>query len=292
MGQLAQAAQGVQLTQARPQDGIQRILNKAWPRIAAVMPAHLSSERLFQMALSSINQTPKLAECTPASILACLMKCSANGLEPSNVDGMGRAYIVPYNNKKTGRMEATFILGYKGIIELAHRSGKLLNIHAQAVYKGDTFDPWEDESGQHFSYRPNLAGDVEHAPENLTFVYVTATLKDGGRVFEYMSKAEVDKIRKRSRASNSGPWVTDYEAMALKTVIKRSARYLPMSTEAAGAVAADGTTPNYAEVFAPVAPAQADEEPREEPAQEVEAQEVAADEIEISPEDIPFPGEE
>lgn len=295
MGQLAQAAQGAQLAQARPQDNIKTLLNKAWPRIAAVMPGHMSSERLYQLALSAINQTPKLVECTPASILSCLMKCSANGLEPSNVDGLGRAYIVPYFNRKAGKMEATFILGYKGVIELAHRSGKLLNIHAQAVYRGDTFEYWEDESGQHFSYRPNLTDSAEHTPDNLTHVYVTAALKDGGRVFEHMTKAEVDAIRKRSKASNSGPWVTDYEAMALKTVIKRSARYLPMSTEAASVVAADETTPNYNSVFNPVveqpAPAQVEADTGE-IIEEAQAQEVEADEIEIAAEDIPFPGEE
>ena len=248
MGQLAQATRGQSLQKAAPADGIQRMLSHAWPRIAAVMPKHMSSERLYQLAISTINQTPKLAECDSASLLSCVMKCSALGLEPSAVDGLGRAYILPFRNH--GRMQATFILGYKGIIDLARRSGQLRSIHAQAVYQGDTFEYWEDEGGQHLKYRPNLS--VERRPETMTDVYMTAKLSDGGFVFEHMTKAEVDAIRKRSKSPNNGPWVTDYEAMALKTVIRRSARYLPMSTEAQQAIAADETTPDYREQLVPI----------------------------------------
>lgn len=299
MGSIAQAAQGQQLAAARPQDGIQRLLQHAWPRIEQVMPKHMSSERLYQLAISTINQTPRLAECDSASLLSCVMKCSALGLEPSAVDGLGRAYILPFRNK--GRMQATFIIGYKGLIDLARRSGQLRSIHAQAVYEGDEFDYWEDELGQHFSFRPNRAAD--HSPERLTDVYVTAQLVNGGRVFEHMTKAEVDAIRKRSRSANNGPWVTDYEAMALKTVIRRSARYLPMSTEAQEAVAADETTPDYSGVISPVIEPVAAPEPEigavDAPVGvDAETGEIGANsapetpvEYELADEDIEFPGE-
>lgn len=296
MGQLAQAAQGKSLAKAAPQDGIQRMLQHAWPRIEKVMPKHMSSERLYQLAVSTINQTPKLAECDSASLLSCVMKCSALGLEPSAVDGLGRAYILPFRNGKTKRMEATFIIGYKGLIDLARRSGHLVSIHAQAVYQGDTFEYWEDETGQHFTFRPNRS--AEHRPDLLTDVYVLARLVGGGMVFEHMTKAEVDAIRARSKSKDSGPWVTDYEAMALKTVIRRSARYLPLSTEAQEAVAADETTPDYNGVLSPVI---AEPEPQPEPQPEVvqvpegvdpETGEIAEPyEIEIADEDIAFPGE-
>lgn len=237
-------APNVQLAQARPQDGIQALLRNNWDRISAVMPRHMTSERLFQLTVSAINQTPKLAACSPASLLSCVMKCSALGLEPSAVDGLGRAYILPYGN------QATFILGYKGIIDLCRRSGQLKSIHAQAVYSGDEFSFWEDETGQHFKFQPGR--DVPHLPEMLTDVYVAAHLMDGGVVIERMTKDEVEAIRQRSRAKNNGPWKTDYEAMALKTVIRRAAKYLPMSTQAQEAVAADETTPDYSGIFNPV----------------------------------------
>ena len=306
MGQIAKATQGQALQKAAPQDGIQRMLQHAWPRIAAVMPKHMSSERLYQLAVSTINQTPKLAECDSASLLSCVMKCSALGLEPSAVDGLGRAYILPFRNH--GRMQATFIIGYKGLIDLARRSGQLVSIHAQAVYKGDEFDFWEDEDGQHFKFRPNR--DAKHKPENLTDVYVSANLVNGGKVFEHMTKAEVDAIRKRSKSANNGPWVTDYEAMALKTVIRRSARYLPMSTETQEAVAADETTPDYSGILNPIIEQPAPVEVAPLAAQDAEIQadvapvgvdpetgEIGPDfdptavGIDIADEDIPFPDE-
>lgn len=242
MGQLAQQAQAAQLAPATPQSDFKSILKSQWPKIQQVMPKAMNQERMFQLAVSAYNSTPKLAECSPVSVLSCVMKCASLGLEPSAVDGLGRAYILPYHNRKTRRMEAQFMLGYKGMIDLARRSGELRSIHAQAVYEGDAFSNWEDETGQHFRYE-NM--DVGHDQGRLTHVYVNAQLADGGFVFEVMTKREIDAIRARSKAKDYGPWVTDYEAMALKTVIRRSFRYLPVSVEAKGAAAADETTPDY-----------------------------------------------
>lgn len=242
MGQIARQAQAAQLAPAKPQNDFKSTLEKYWPRIQQVMPRTMSPDRMFQLAMSAYNSTPKLAECSPASVLSCVMKCAALGLEPSAVDGLGRAYILPYRNGKTRRMEAQFMLGYKGMLDLARRSGEVRSIHAQAVYMGDEFSNWEDETGQHFRFVNN---DVDHSPDRLTHVYVNAQLKDGGFVFEVMTKREVDAIRARSKAKDYGPWVTDYEAMALKTVIRRSFRYLPVSVEAKSAASADETTPDY-----------------------------------------------
>lgn len=248
MGQLAQAAQGTQMKAARPQDDFKSLLKSQWPRIQAVMPKAMNPERMMQLAISAYNTTPHLSECSTVSVLSCVMKCAALGLEPSAVDGLGRAYILPYKNH--GKYQAQVIIGYKGMVDLARRSGEIRSIHAQAVYKGDDFQHWEDETGQHFRFNPDR--DANHAPENLTDVYVCAHLKDGGFVFETMTKKEVDAIRNRSKASQNGPWVTDYEAMALKTVIRRSFKYLPVSTEAKQAAAADETTPDYSAVLHPV----------------------------------------
>lgn len=138
MGQLAQATQGQQLQAApAPTHTIQDIIKSQWSKIEAVMPKHMSSERLYQITISAINHEPKLMQCDVTTLLSCVMKCSALGLEPSSVDGLGRAYILPFNNKKARKMEATFILGYKGMIELARRSGQIKDLSARAVYDGD-----------------------------------------------------------------------------------------------------------------------------------------------------------
>ena len=256
MGAIAQQAQQRQLTTLSPQKSLQQVLQRSWDRIAAVMPREMNEQRLYQMFVSAINREPKLAECTVESVLSCFMRCTSLGLEPSNVNGLGMAYILPYGNKnyRTGQSEATLIIGYKGMIELARRSGDLKSIHAQAVYEGDEFDYWEDETGQHFKFKANRA--AEHAPDKLTDVYVNAQLLNGGFVFEHMTRAEVDAIMRRSSSAKAKttPWKTDYEAMALKTVIRRSFKYLPVSTEARTAAESDGTTPDYSDVFTPTFP--------------------------------------
>ena len=239
MGQLTKARAAMQKTPSGPV-AFKDILRSQWPRMAAVMPRHMNSERMFQLAVSCYNQTPELAECSPQSILSCLMKCSALGLEPSAVDGLGRAYILPYYNKKSGRKEAQLIIGYKGMLDLARRSGRIRDISARAVHEGDEF-----------RYEYGLHEDLVHIPSTesptdrpLTHVYMVAHFNDGGHYIEVMSKAEVDEIKKRSKASKYGPWVTDYVSMALKTVIRRGMRMMPMSVEQAQAVYADETTPD------------------------------------------------
>ena len=166
MGQIAQQAQGRQMVEMTPKKNLQMLMKKSWPRIASVVGNNMSPDRLYQMCVSAINKTPKLAECSPQSVLSCFMTCSALGLEPSNVDGLGRAYVLPFRNKKTGGMEATFIMGYRGMIDLARRSGQLVDISARAVHKGDEF-----------SYSYGLNEDLHHVPcanpGELTHVYLS-----------------------------------------------------------------------------------------------------------------------
>ena len=249
MGQIAQAAQGAQLAPMNPKKHLKEVLERSWPRIAAVMPKEMTSERLLQMYVSTINREPALANCTVESVLSCFMRCTALGLEPSNVNGLGMAYILPFGNKnyQTGQKEATFILGYRGIIELARRSGQLRDISARAVHEGDEFD---------FAY--GLNERLHHVPcakpGQLTHVYAAAHFKDGGHYMLVMSRDEIDAAMKRSPSARrqSSPWHTDFEAMAKKTVIRRAAPYLPLSVETKQAIAADDTTPDYSALFRPV----------------------------------------
>lgn len=243
MGQLSQATQGQQLQAVSQQhNGMKDMLTAAWPRIQAVMPKHMNPERMYQIALSAINTTPKLAECAPATILSCVMKCSALGIEPSAVDGLGRAYILPYRLKQG--MQAQLILGYKGMIDLARRSGEIKDISARAVYEGDEF---EYSFGFDETLRHHPVAREHKQGEKPTHVYMVAHFKDGGHYMDVMTLQEVEAIRKRSKAANNGPWVTDYEAMAKKTVIRRAFPYLPVSIEAQNAAASDETSGGFVE---------------------------------------------
>lgn len=270
MGQLATQAQNAQMQTMNPQKNMKSLLERSWPRIAAVIGNNLSPQRLYQMYVSTINREPQLANCGVESVLSCFMKCAALGLEPSNVDGLGRAYILPYGNKnyRTGQKEATLIIGYKGMIDLARRSGQIRDISARAVHEGDEF-----------AYSYGLNEDLRHVPcakpGKLTHVYMIANFKDGGHYFQVMNADEIEAAAKRSPSYGKAvsPWKSDYEAMAKKTVIRRAFPYLPVSVEARDAAASDDQTPDYSDVLAPaindamtptidVDPAQEEEQPQ------------------------------
>lgn len=296
MGQLAQAAQGRTLQKANPTADFKQVLASQWGRIQEVLPKTMSAERFFQLAVSAYNSEPKLAECSVVSVLSCVMKCAALGMEPSAVDGLGRAYILPFFNRKTGGTEATFILGYKGMLDLARRSGELKSISARAVYEGDEF-----------SYSYGLSEDLHHVPmhqsDTLTYAYCVAHFKDGGHYFNVLSRKDIEAARKASKAGNSGPWVTNYDAMAIKTAVRRAFPYLPVSVVAQEAAAADEQTPDYSAVLRPTFAADATESALQ-PEFEPEAPPLGVDtitgeigpkngptepETELADEDIPFP---
>lgn len=261
MGQLATQAQNMQMQAMNPERDIRDMVRSSWPQIEKVIGGNLKPDMLLQYCISSINREPQLRNCTPVSVLSCFMQCAALGLKPSNVDGLGQAYILPYSNKnhKGGQPDATFVIGYKGMIALARRSGQLKSIHAQAVYQGDEFDYWEDETGQHFKFRATRG--VPHTEATLTDVYVNAQLLPAGSVFVHMTKEEVEAVKRRSPAGNKGPWRTDYEAMALKTVVRRSFKWLPVSVEAQSAAVSDETTPDYSDLFRPLPDDAVDDSP-------------------------------
>jgi recombination protein RecT len=192
----------------------------------SVLPKHCTAERMSRVALGAIRQTPALAKCTPASLVNAVMQAAALGLEVN--DGTGRAYLVPYKD------EATLIVGYRGLLELAYRSGAIKSVTVREVYDGDRFvlSFGLEEKCEH------VPGDSTD-PAAITHVYAIIRYKDGGHHLEVMTRAQVDDIRKRSRAGQSGPWVTDYAMMSRKTVLRRALRYAPISVELQQAISVD-----------------------------------------------------
>lgn len=239
MGEIAKAQGAVR------QDGgtdFKALLERCAPQFRAVMPKAMTPERMIQIGAAAYKQTPKLSECSTASVLSCIMTACALGVEPSAVDGMGNCYVIPRKNGRTGRMEAQFLLGKNGMVELALRSGNVKAIRTQCVYQGDTFWMRDGQSGLEWGFEPDLT--ASHADSDLELVYLTAELADGTRAFDYMTRAEVDAVKGRSQAK-TGPWVTDYAAMAEKSVIRHAfnRRVLPVTAAAQRAISADGTVP-------------------------------------------------
>lgn len=203
-----------------------------------VLPRHVTAGRLARVALGSIRRTPKLGECSPRSLIASIMEASVLGLE---IGTLGAAYLVPFRDKRRG-MEATLIVGYRGLIDLARRSGQIVSIHAYAVVNGSDLDGvvLRDSDGDHFRYALGLEPTVEHVPAPevdrtdprlISHAYAVAKLVGGGTQFVVLTRAEIEQVRKQSRAGRSGPWVTHWIAMALKTAVRRLAKFLPMSVE-------------------------------------------------------------
>lgn len=201
-------------------------------QLALAVPKAMTAERLVRIVLTECRKTPELRETTPASFLGAVLQCAQLGLEPGGA--LGHCYLLPYWDRKKGVKNCQLIVGYRGMIDLARRSGQIVSLCAYVVHEKD-----------HFSWRLGLDPNIEHIPSPeadrgaMTYVYAVAKLKGGGVQFEVMSRAEVEAVRKQSKAGGSGPWVTHFSEMAKKTAIRRLFKYLPVSIEAARAVEFD-----------------------------------------------------
>jgi recombination protein RecT len=207
-------------------------LQRMKPQVAMALPKNLDPDRMLRMAMTVVQENPKLlTDCTMESLLGCIMQSAQLGLYPDTTV-LGHAHFVKYGNK------CTFIAGYKGLIDLATRTDRVTSIMAYAVREGDSF---EFEYGLDPFLRHKPSGEPIEERE-ITHVYAIARIK-GEPIpqFVVMTKEEVDKIRARSAAfrKGQGPWITDYEAMAIKTVIRRLVKYLPISSDLQRAVALD-----------------------------------------------------
>ena len=224
-GAVAERAAGGQ----KPHDPAQTIdayLRRMAPEIKRALPKHMTADRLARVALTTIRLTPALLKCDVQSLMASIMQAAQLGLEPGI---LGHCYIVPYGN------QAQFIIGYRGLIDLARRSGNIESIAAHEVCENDEFE-WEFGLDEKLRHVPALVDRGE-----IILFYAYAKFVGGGHQIHVMTREQVDKIRARSRAAANGPWVTDYVEMGRKTVVRNLAKYLPISIEIAKAIAQDET---------------------------------------------------
>ncbi len=213
---------------------IQDMVKVMMPEIKKALPSVITPERFTRIALSALNNTPALRQCSPISFMAALMNAAQLGLEPNTP--LGQAYLIPYKNK--GQLEVQFQVGYKGLIDLAYRNGQMQTIQAQAVYENDVFE-----------YEYGLEPKLIHRPAytdrgEVTYFYGIFRTVNGGFGFSVMSKADMDQYaRTYSKAFESGysPWKTSYEEMAKKTVIKQALKYAPIRTDFQRALSMDET---------------------------------------------------
>lgn len=201
------------------------ISDKVKAQIRLALPVHMSPDRMMRVALTAINKTPKLLDCTQESILSCLMQCSQYGVEP---DGR-HAHLIPYGN------QCTLIIDYKGIVALVRRSGEVNDIYADVVCENDRF---EFQKGR--DRKLTHSYDLRQPRGEVIGVYSYVVPKEGADSFEIMSVDEVEAIRARSRSGKAGPWVSDWNEMAKKTVFRRHSKWLPFSAELQEKINSDG----------------------------------------------------
>jgi recombination protein RecT len=213
------------------------------------LPKILTPDRFVRVALSAYLRQPELAQCSRESLFLALLDIASLGLEPDR----RQAHLVPFwNNKVCGacghpkdnsghqsgrcfcgckernrsRRDVQAMIDYKGIANVVRRTGEIKSLHADVVYSKDEFDCAYGSKG-HLTHKPSLAEDRGH----LLAAYSFVTLTDGTDDFILMSRWDIDKIRKRSKTPDAGPWMTDYDEMAKKSVFRRHSKWLPWSSE-------------------------------------------------------------
>lgn len=227
------------LSDMKPKEQVAHLLKIKHTEIVKMLPKHLNAERLLKVAQIAATTTPALAKCDVASLVGAIGQCAQMGLEPNTV--LGHAYLVPFNVKRKDAdgnerwvNSVQVIIGYKGLIDLARRSGQIVSIAAHEVCENDEFE---------LVY--GLDEKLNHTPAMgergaIIGFYAIAKLKDGGHAFEFMSRYQVDEIMRASQSKGKyGPWHDHYTEMGRKTVIRRLAKYLPLSIEFQTAAALD-----------------------------------------------------
>lgn len=214
-------------------DDIRELFTTKRAQLQACLGREVSLERFCQVAIMAIQANPTLLNCTKLTLFSSVASAIKLNLE---IDERGHAYLIPY--KQTCQL----IIGYRGLMELARRSGSIQKIVARRVREDEQFEVLQgtEERIAHGYKRDSKAPVVAYYAV-ATYVAKNA---DGDLVdftqFEVMDMDEIEAIRSRSKAKDNGPWVTDYDEMAKKTVVRRLCKYLPLTPVAAEAIALDG----------------------------------------------------
>jgi len=226
-------------------DQVRHQLTAMQPQFAAALPSHVKPERFVRVVMTALQMTPALLNADRRTLFASAMKASQMGLLPDGREGA----IVTFKD------QAQFMPMVAGIMKMVRNSGEISTWSVQAVYENDNFDFCLGDE-EHITHKPALSNRGK-----IIAVYSIVSMKDGEKSREVMSIEDVNAIRARSRSGNSGPWVSDFSEMAKKTVVRRHAKRLPMSTDLDDALRADDEMFMPPEQAAPAAPETATDTP-------------------------------
>lgn len=215
-----------------PKAALTQLLEQNKGAVGASLPSGYSADRFVRLLLTAANTNPDLFNCDQRSFLASGVAAAQLGLEPN--DARGLCYLIPF--KDHGVKKVQLIIGYKGMLDLARRSGMVSAINAFAVFKQDKFT-------YSLGLEPTLdhvPGDHDEDPNDLTHVYALAKVQ-GDTQFVVLTRRQIDKVMAQSSGARSGrsPWTTHYTEMALKTALRRLCKWLPQTVETARVVDAE-----------------------------------------------------
>ena len=217
----------------RPEDTLRQLLLSCKGQIALALPKYMTADRMIRVAVTACKVTPELLECSPMSIVSCVMRAAELGLELSGP--LGQAYLVPFRNKHSGgHKEAQLLIGYRGMQQLAFRSGLVSNFPAHVVREGDDFR-YQYGTHQFLHHVPKAKPDAK-----VTHVYAAINLLSGATDFEVMTFEELQAHkRKYVRGKSLKTWDENFEEMAKKTLVRKLAKRVPVSVEMQTAAAVD-----------------------------------------------------
>jgi recombination protein RecT len=193
------------------------------PEIAHALPPHIAPERFQRVVLTAIQSNPDLLEADRRSLWGACVKAAQDGLLPDGREGA----LITFYDRRRGRLLAQWMPMVAGILKKVRNSGELASITANVVYEGEHFRVVLGDE-ERIEHERDLDAVGRRDP---VAVYAIATLRNGERVREVMTWSQVDDVRAISRAPEKGPWSSWTEEMARKTVIRRLAKRLPMSSD-------------------------------------------------------------
>lgn len=209
------------------------LIQQSETRIAEVLPEGMDPKRVVRLARLAVHRNPTLLQCDPVSVIEAILQASQLGLEIASP--IGGAHLVPFKRK------CQMIPDYRALIRLALKAEACIKLVAREVYAVDHFDVLQGSTDR-LVHIPEVDSEARDDSDIIAFYAVATILEKGDSivtVHEWAPRGDVDKIRARSRAGDSGPWVTDYAAMGKKTMVKRVCKWLDLSPELGIAIELD-----------------------------------------------------
>ncbi len=242
---LSQMEKGSKITNRQAFEGI---LTKQMDSISQIAARHISASRLISIAVGAAMRNPLLFKCEASTVVRSLLQAAELGLE---VGALQEAHLVPFKNSKRDCYECQLLIDYRGFLKLCWNSGMVKSIDASVVYVDDAFT-FRKGTEISITYEPNIDvamperfwpddndSSVANRWDKVRCVYAAAELTTGGKVAIVLTRAQVERYRAMSKARDSNFWVGHWEAMAMKTALRRLQTFLPKSSNLAVALAVD-----------------------------------------------------